>query len=61
MVKPNGYSITKDTMDWQNELQAKQIANIIPNLNHSLKMEFGKLKKYEFVILPIRMSLLSKS
>ncbi len=54
MVKPNGYSITqKDTMDWQNELQAKQIANITPEklTKHSLKMEFGKgSKKYEFVI-----------
>jgi thiol:disulfide interchange protein DsbC len=54
MVKPNGYSITqKDTIEWQNELQAKQIANLTPAklIQESLKIEFAKgSKKYDFVI-----------
>ncbi|MDD2698179.1 MAG: DsbC family protein [Arcobacteraceae bacterium] len=54
MVKPNGYSITqKDSMEWQKELQSKQIANLTPEklTKDSLKIEFGKgSKKYEFAI-----------
>jgi thiol:disulfide interchange protein DsbC len=54
MVKPNGYSITKENqMVWQKELEAKQIANLTPQklTKDSLKIEFGKgSKKYEFVI-----------
>ncbi len=54
MVKPNGYSITQaDQMQWQKELETKQIANLTPEklTKNSLKIEFGKgSKKYEFAI-----------
>ncbi len=54
VFKPNGYSITQqDQKKWQEELEAKQIANLTIKqlLDDSLKIDFGKgSKKYEFVL-----------
>ncbi len=54
IFKPNGYSLTQqDQKAWQQELEAKQIANLTVKqlVDDSLKVDFGTgSKNFEFVI-----------
>lgn len=54
IFKPNGYSLTQqDQKAWQQELEAKQIANLTVKqlVDDSLKIDFGTgSKNFEFVI-----------